>query len=238
MKPRIFAPRPLASALFGVALLLAGTLALHGVARADIDVRLDLGNAPTLSGFYFNAPPHRVYDSTSGVYVIDDPDVGDMDAFQYGGYYWVFRDGFWYRSSDWRNGFETVSPQYVPTQLYSVPAYHWKHHPSYDSWHYRGWHTRDWQDRTSVGQTRDRDWNDNGQVYRTPTTTYRDQNGSYRSQNGYYDSNGNWHVRYYSTPRTYRTRDVQFRATVRTRHHHHHHYDRDRDYDDRDRNSY
>ena len=69
MKTHPLAPRHLGRLLLGMAVLLAGALTLHGVARADIDVRLDLGNAPTLSGFYFNAPPHRVYDSSSGVYV-------------------------------------------------------------------------------------------------------------------------------------------------------------------------
>jgi len=214
MTSRTATPRHLGAALATLAGLLAGTLALHGAARADIDVRLDLGNAPPAPNFYFHAPPHRVYDSTSGVYVLDDADVGDMDAFQYGGYYWVFNDGFWYRSSDWRGGFEVVQPQYVPTQLYSVPADEWKHHPSYDSWHYRGWHTRDWQDRSNVSVTPDRDWNDNGQVYRAPTT-YQDDNGYYQTR--------------------YTRHEIKLRASVHKHHHKHH---ADRDDSDRDHNSY
>jgi len=255
MKPHDFAPRHLGTALAAAAVLLVGSLALHGAARADIDVRLDLGNAPALPGFYFNAPPHRVYDATSGVYVIDDPDVGDMDAFQYGGYYWVFRDGYWYRSADWRNGFEVVQPQYVPTQLYSVPAERWHHHPSYDSWHYRGWHTRDWQDRANVSTTRDREWNDQGQVYRAPTTTTYDRNRTYdqnrtydrngtydrnrsyngsNSQGGYYDSNGTYHAGYTQT-RYYRVKSHHGKVKVSV-HKTHHDYDPNRD--DNDRSSY
>jgi len=124
----------------GLAVALA--LALAPPAHADIDVRLDLGNAPEPPSFAFVAPPHRVYDSTSGVYVIDDADVGDVDLFQVGGTYYLFDEGFWYRSSDWRDDFSVVAPQDVPGALYNVSVDLWKHHPSYDSVYGRGIRSR------------------------------------------------------------------------------------------------
>jgi hypothetical protein len=64
------------------------------------------------------------------VYVVDDPGFGDNDCFRYGGYYWVFREGYWYRSPSWRRRFVVVQPRYVPAVFYQVPPKHWKHRPS------------------------------------------------------------------------------------------------------------
>ena len=64
------------------------------------------------------------------VYVVDDPGVGDNDCFRYGGYYWVFRDGYWYRAASWRGPFLVIHPRYVPALFYREPAPRWKHRPS------------------------------------------------------------------------------------------------------------
>jgi hypothetical protein len=127
--------------LAAVALFLAGALALARPARADVDVRLDIGNAPPAPSFVFHTRPHRVYDRTSRVYVVDDPGLQGYDAFQYGGYYWLFNDGYWYRSRSWRGGFRVVQANDVPVAIYNVPRNRWKNHPSYASWHdHRGRH--------------------------------------------------------------------------------------------------
>src|SRR5437588_9286246 len=118
MKRDSLAPRAWGATLVSAALVLAGSLAIHTPARADVNVRLDLGRAPRGNFVLFRNPPHRIYDRSSGVYVIDDADVGDYDAFQYGGYYRVCRAGYWYRSPSWRAGFDVVQTQYAPTQLY------------------------------------------------------------------------------------------------------------------------
>jgi hypothetical protein len=104
-------------------------LALNGPARA-IDVQINIGNAPPPPTFVFHRRPREVFDPTSRVYVVNDPGVGDDDCFRYGGYYWVFRSGYWYRSSNWRGHFVVVEPRYVPTVIYRVPGGRWKHRPS------------------------------------------------------------------------------------------------------------
>ena len=112
------------------AAILAGVLFTSVPARADIDVRIDIGNAPPAPHFVFRARPHEQFIPDRRVYLVDDPGVGDYDCFRYGGYYWVFRDGYWYRSAGWRRRFVVVHPRYVPTVFYQVPPTHWKHHPS------------------------------------------------------------------------------------------------------------
>jgi hypothetical protein len=109
--------------------ILAGVLFTSTPARADIDVRIDIGSAPPAPHFVFRARPRERFLPEQRIYVVDDPRVGDNDCFRYGGYYWIFRDGYWYRSTSWRRQFVVVHPRYVPTAFYQVPSAHWKHRP-------------------------------------------------------------------------------------------------------------
>jgi hypothetical protein len=117
-------------------LAVTGMLALAGLplaatpAHAGIDVRIDIGNAPPAPQLVFRAHPHEQFDADDHVWVVDDPAVGDNDCFRYGGYYWMFRDGYWYRAAHWRRRFVVVQPRYVPEVFYRMPERHWKHRPS------------------------------------------------------------------------------------------------------------
>ncbi len=123
---------PYATAIGGAfaAAILAGVLFTSVPARADIEVRIDIGNAPPPPQFVLRARPHEQRYPGERVYVVDDPGFGDNDCFRYGGYYWVFRDGYWYRSPSWRSRFVVVHPSHVPTVFYQVPPTRWKHHPN------------------------------------------------------------------------------------------------------------
>ncbi len=130
MKLHVLVPH---AALIGcafAAVTLAGTLFTSAPARADIQVRIDIGGAPPPPMIVFRARPHERFDPGARIYIIDDPGVGDYDCFRYGGYYWVFNDGYWYRARDWRGRFAVVHPRYVPTAFYRVPPARWKHHPN------------------------------------------------------------------------------------------------------------
>lgn len=193
MKRDSLAPRGWCIQLAIAALFLAGSLAVGKPARADVDLRFDIGHAPR-AGMFFHSRPHHFYDRGSGVYVIDDPYLADEDAFEYGGYYWVFNDGYWYRSSSWDGPFVAVSPRYVPTAIYDVPAYRWHHHPSYDSVHYyragRGdnWQNRGWRDTQYQrrDQWRNRDWRDRSMRHRD----WRDRDRMNRDYRDRRDRNG------------------------------------------------
>ena len=128
-----FGSRPsLATAMEGAlaTAILAGLLFAAAPVRADVDVRVSIGNAPPAPHIVFRVRPHeRVYPGER-VYVVDDPVVGDNDCFHYGEFYWVFRDGYWYRAAQWRGPFVVVHPRYVPEVFYRMPASRWKHHPN------------------------------------------------------------------------------------------------------------
>jgi hypothetical protein len=112
------------------AAILASALCASVPARADIDVRIDIGNAPPAPQLVFHARPHERYDPRARVYLVDDPGIGNYDCFRYGGYYWLFNDGYWYRSRSWRGGFVVIQPRYVPSSFYRVAPTRWKHHPT------------------------------------------------------------------------------------------------------------
>ena len=112
------------------AAILAGSSFTSVAARTDIDVRIDISNAPPAPRLIFHARPREQFVPGQRVYVVNDPGAGDYDCFRYGGYYWVFREGYWYRSATWRSRFKVVNPRYVPAVFYQVPPTHWKHHPS------------------------------------------------------------------------------------------------------------
>jgi hypothetical protein len=111
-----------------MALLCGLAFATSAGAATSVEVHIDIGNAPPAPHFEFHARPHEVWVPEERVYVVDDPHVGDNDCFRYEGYYWVFRDGYWYRASHWRGPFAVVHPKYVPAAIYRVPDHHWKHY--------------------------------------------------------------------------------------------------------------
>ena len=124
--------RPHATVIGGAfaAVVLAGILFASVPARADIDVRINIGNAPPAPRLIFQARPNERFYPGEGVYIVDDPRAGDYDCFRYGGYYWMFRDGYWYRAPNWRTRFVVINPRYVPAVFYRMPPTRWKHHPS------------------------------------------------------------------------------------------------------------
>lgn len=57
----------------------------------------------------------------------------DEEIFFTGGYYWVRRDGYWYRARDYRARWYYVRPGLVPVALVHSPPGHYRH------WHGNGW---------------------------------------------------------------------------------------------------
>jgi len=130
MKGNRFVPQASAVGCAFAAAFLAGILITGAPARADVDVRISIGDAPPAPHIVFRARPHERLFPGDRVYVVDDPGVGDNDCFPYGGYYWVFREGYWYRSANWRRPFVVVHPRHVPATFYQMPPTRWKHHPN------------------------------------------------------------------------------------------------------------
>lgn len=112
-------------------------------ARTSISVSF---NAPPPPQVEFRTRPRWEMVPGTEVYRINDYDSG-YDMFRYGGYVYVYNDGYWYRSSSYRGPFVAVREEYVPAQIYSVPRDSWHNYPTrvrndqyrHDNGYHRGW---------------------------------------------------------------------------------------------------
>jgi len=91
-------PTRLSACVFAVAASLAGCMATSEVEYAG-SVRVTSPELVTIS---------------PGVQVIAD---ADEPLFYSRGYYWLYRDGFWFRSDSYRSGFARIDTVYLPGEL-------------------------------------------------------------------------------------------------------------------------
>jgi hypothetical protein len=82
--------------------------------RAQVDMQIHVG-LPV-------APPLVVVQP--GIQVVED---WNEEVFFTRGYYWVQRDGYWYRARSPRAHFVYVEPRYVPAAIVRMPPGHYKH---------------------------------------------------------------------------------------------------------------
>lgn len=77
----------------------------------------------------FNSRPR--WESVHGtrVRVIRTSDRPDYDMFSYGGRYYIYNNGTWYSSRNWRGSFYSVDRGSVPRELRRVPRQHWRDYP-------------------------------------------------------------------------------------------------------------
>lgn len=117
------APRILAAAL----MVAAGALA-SGCAGYRYGAEVEVSNAPPPPRIYFSSRPH--YDVVYGVYVVDHGEYDDdCDVFGYGGSWYAYTGGFWYRAQSYNGPYAVISVSSVPERIFRVPPGRWKHHP-------------------------------------------------------------------------------------------------------------
>ena len=122
-------------------LLLVGLLALFAVPassqiRTYEGFRLDFRNAPPAPRIYFRTAPQIRYESRSRVYVVQNVDRWGVDMFRTGNFWYMTRDGYWYRATGYRGPWRAVHPRSVPARIYTVPMAHWNYHPNSDRYAY------------------------------------------------------------------------------------------------------
>jgi hypothetical protein len=129
----------------GLGLVLgAALLAAPGPARAQLHV--DIGIA-------FPEPPPLVV-VAPGVRVVPE---FDEEVYFVGGWYWVSRDGGWYRTRDYHGGWRPVRRAWVPGSLVRIPPGQYRHYYRDDDGRWRSHHPdeyREWRDRHPVDERR------------------------------------------------------------------------------------
>lgn len=105
--------------------LLALIVSLPLAAGAQVDVHITVG--PPIPGVVFEQPPPLVPVPQSDVYYA--PSVGNYDTYRMGEWWYINRDGYWYRSHDHRS-FEPIEYDRIPPPLLSLPG-EYRRYPSY-----------------------------------------------------------------------------------------------------------
>lgn len=110
--------------------LLLITFAAPAWAGTTASIDIHIGDAPPPPTVVFRREPAMVVVPNTSVYVMSlQDDRIDYDYFHYGVYWYIFRDGWWYRGRRYRGPFNVVAVKYVPHAIIDVPARHWRHHP-------------------------------------------------------------------------------------------------------------
>ena len=115
---------------FAIAVVMSLALATSAFAHTAINIGVQLGNAPPPPMVVYREEPRWVAVPHQRVYVVDDDDI-DYDYFRYGGSYYIFNSGCWYRGRSYRGPFMSIETRYVPRTIYGMGDrdYHWRHHP-------------------------------------------------------------------------------------------------------------
>jgi len=107
-------------------------------AKADVNVHIGIGGRPSLS---IDIWPSFIYVPELGFSV----SVGsDWDILSYDNYYYVYRDGYWFRSSHRRGPWIIVHYDHLP---YKIRRHNWAQIRHYRDFAYRRHHDSYWFDR-------------------------------------------------------------------------------------------
>ncbi len=149
---------------------MGSTLPAHAQWRDDdarnrgVITRQDDRRAPAPPVIAFRRSPRWVTVPGTRVYVVNRNERPGYDIFRYGSTYYIYDNGWWYRSNRWNGRFVAIDERMVPTAFYDVPRAEWRSYPS-------GWENRAWQDHRNRTGHNDRWHRDNGS---------REDNGRHR----------------------------------------------------------
>jgi hypothetical protein len=105
------------------ATLIVTTYLRPGLAGVDVDINIGVPPPPAV---VFPGPPRVVVIPRTQVYYV--PGATDYDMYRFGPYWYVDRDGYWYRSRAYGGPFKFVEYRRVPRAIVVVPA-GFRHHP-------------------------------------------------------------------------------------------------------------
>uniref|UniRef100_A0A832I204 DUF3300 domain-containing protein n=1 Tax=Eiseniibacteriota bacterium TaxID=2212470 RepID=A0A832I204_UNCEI len=109
-----------------IALSLAASTNVSAETRVGIQVQI--GTPPPPPVIVVREEPRVTLVPDTRVFVVVDSRWDD-DCFRYGGWWWTYHRGWWYRARDWRGPYVAIESRAVPAAVFSVPAKHWKRHP-------------------------------------------------------------------------------------------------------------
>jgi len=124
MKAHSMTPVLLTALLIGATALV--TVPAPPAAAADIRV---VSRAPAPPAVTFRLSPAWQTIPGTTVAVVRAQDRPDYDLFRYGSRYFLYKDGYWYRSSQLNQRYVAIDERYVPMAIAMVPHDHWRSYP-------------------------------------------------------------------------------------------------------------
>jgi hypothetical protein len=92
---------------------------------AEVDVHVNIG-VPPPPAVVFDREPQVVLVPSTQVYYL--PGAADYDMYRFGPFWYINRDGYWYRARGFRGPFRPVAYVRVPRQIVVLPV-EYRHHP-------------------------------------------------------------------------------------------------------------
>lgn len=102
-----------------------------GGTRTYLGFSIGIQSAPPPPRIVYDRAPRYVAVEESDVEVVEAPNP-DCDMFQYQDSFYLYSDGFWYRSSSYNGPFRVIEVRRVPRAVLIVPENHWHHRPHWD----------------------------------------------------------------------------------------------------------
>ena len=117
--------------LLGAVLVLVALQSCAPMMAEDtsVSVGIDFRSAPPPPIMRWDRRPMLHEIRGTSVYVVDD---ASYDVFMYGGSYYLYNAGYWYRSDSDESAFVAIDLRAVPRPVMRVPDRHWRHGRPYD----------------------------------------------------------------------------------------------------------
>jgi hypothetical protein len=114
----------------------------------------DIRSAPDPPEVYFSRNPRWVTVPGTRVLVLSQRDRQDYDILRYGSWYYIYDNGYWYRSNRLNGTFVAIDARKVPSAFQQVPASQWRNYPQ--SWRKTRTYNSSYYRQKQVVRTRNR----------------------------------------------------------------------------------
>src|SRR5215471_5746321 len=104
--------------------IVSGTLAPAARAGVMLNVGVNVGGPPPPPAYVFDSEPEVILVPSTRVYYVPQ---SDFDLYRYGRYWYINREGWWYRSAGYRGPFGYIGYDRVPASILRVPPKYHRH---------------------------------------------------------------------------------------------------------------
>lgn len=115
--------------LLSVLLMGATALLALPISASGGTVTMRMSGAPAPPAVVFSATPRWVAIPGTRVERVRESERPSYDLFRYGSRYYVYNDGYWYRSDRLNRGFVAIEERSVPLVFANVSSEQWRSYP-------------------------------------------------------------------------------------------------------------